>query len=289
MKTVGFIGATGMLGKPVALELLKAGFNVRVIARDIEKAKKSLPGNFEFLKGDLKDKASLVSGFQGCDAVYLSLQVDKTGNLETWSAEREGLATALEACKQTKVPQVLYLSSIIKDDPDQKDFWAYKIKKESAEKIQKSGIPYTIFCPSCFMENLSELQIQGEKLMHISKTQSKNYWISGQDYGKMVARAVGNEKAFNKTYWVQGPDALSLDEVTNIFVKNYKKKALKIQGAPLGVLKIVGIFNKDVRFMTKIMTSVVRMPEPFNGANAWSELDKPTETVADFAKRISKS
>lgn len=288
MATIAVIGGTGMLGKPVALELLKAGHKVKIIARDPEKARKTLPGGFEFLQGDLNNKKSIEVGLNGCDAVYLNLQVDKLGSIKDWSPEREGLETVLQVGKASGIKQVLYLSSIIKDDPAQQDFWVYQIKKQAAEKIEKSGIPFTIFCPSCFMENLSELQIQGEKLMHISKTNSKNYWISGQDFGKMVAKAVLNPSALNKTYWIQGPEALSLDQVSNTFVANYQKKTLKIQGAPLGVLKIFGLFSKDVRFMTKIMSSVVNMPEPFQGQNAWNDLGKPEETVSAFAKRVSK-
>jgi short-subunit dehydrogenase len=35
MQKILFIGASGMLGKPVALELLRAGFKLTLLARDI--------------------------------------------------------------------------------------------------------------------------------------------------------------------------------------------------------------------------------------------------------------
>jgi len=37
------IGATGMIGKPVANELLNAGLEVTALVRDIAKAKERLP------------------------------------------------------------------------------------------------------------------------------------------------------------------------------------------------------------------------------------------------------
>ena len=43
MQKILFIGASGMLGKPVALELLRAGFPVTFLARDVEKMQKLFP------------------------------------------------------------------------------------------------------------------------------------------------------------------------------------------------------------------------------------------------------
>ena len=43
MQKILFIGASGMLGKPVALELLRAGFPVTLLARDVEKMQKLFP------------------------------------------------------------------------------------------------------------------------------------------------------------------------------------------------------------------------------------------------------
>ena len=43
MQKILFIGASGMLGKPVALELMRAGFIVTLLARDVEKMRKLYP------------------------------------------------------------------------------------------------------------------------------------------------------------------------------------------------------------------------------------------------------
>jgi uncharacterized protein YbjT (DUF2867 family) len=58
-KIILVIGGTGLLGQPVARHLLEAGFQVRVVTRDQEKAQRVFDGSFEILAGDPTD-ASLV-------------------------------------------------------------------------------------------------------------------------------------------------------------------------------------------------------------------------------------
>lgn len=239
------------------------------------------------MKADLKDPASLEKGLNGCDALYLNLQVGQDAKESDWCPEREGIDNALAAAKKAGVKRVGYLSSIIKDDPSFSDWWVYQVKKAAAEKVKKSGMAWTVFCPSCFMENLSNLQIQNGKLMNITGSKNKNYWISGQDYGRMVASAFKTDPAKNKEYWIQGPEALDTVEVADQFLKNYTRQALKLQAAPLGMIKVISLFSgAKMRYMVKIMGSVMKMPEPFKGEAAWKELAQPKDTIASFAKRL---
>jgi uncharacterized protein YbjT (DUF2867 family) len=283
MGQIVFIGATGMLGRPVIREMVAAGMKVRAVARNPEKAKALLPDGVEIVKGDLRDPGSIASAMKGAWGLYLNLQVDQTQKESEWCAERDGLETALSCAKSAGIKRVGYLSSIIKDD-SRKDWWVFKVKREAAEKVKNSGIAYTVFCPSCFMENLSELQIQGEKLMNISATKNKNYWIAGRDYGKMVVAAFKSDNAKNQDYWIQGLEALDTNEAAEKFVGSYPKRKLKIQSAPLGVLKVVSYFgDPKMKYMVKIMDSVLHMPEPFKGEKAWKDLGKPTLTIEKFA------
>ena len=50
-----FIGATGMLGKPVAKELIDSGFDVSMFVRDVNKAQALFPGA-KAERGDVFDK-----------------------------------------------------------------------------------------------------------------------------------------------------------------------------------------------------------------------------------------
>ena len=53
------IGATGMLGEPVARQLKATGFDVRVLTRSAEKARARFGEDYEIFTGDVEDPAAL--------------------------------------------------------------------------------------------------------------------------------------------------------------------------------------------------------------------------------------
>ena len=77
MQKILFIGASGMLGKPVTLELMRAGFPVTLLARDVEKMKKLFP-NAPVIRGDVFDVASLEEAMKGHEIVYANLSIAQT-------------------------------------------------------------------------------------------------------------------------------------------------------------------------------------------------------------------
>ena len=74
MHTLLVIGATGMLGQPVVRHALKAGWKVRVLARNPQQAQQRFGDSVEIVQGDVTDEASLSRAIQGCTAVHVSLQ-----------------------------------------------------------------------------------------------------------------------------------------------------------------------------------------------------------------------
>ena len=284
-KSIIVIGATGMLGKPVAEELIKAGFNVKILSRNVQKAKKLFPEVENIGQCDLRDKEKLVEAFRGYDFVYMNLSVAPDENESPFHPELDGLKNALEAAKETGIKRTGYISSIISRDFET-DWWVFKIKRSAVELIKKSGIPYAIFYPSSFMETLVR-SIQKNKLMVAGKAKYKNWWISGHDYGKQVATAFKvipeNE---SRDYTVQGPEALIFNEAAKIFAENYSKGALKVSSTPLGLLKFIGLFSAQVKYITKILEIINNHPETFMAEDTWKELGKPETTVADFARNL---
>ena len=95
---IAVIGATGMLGQPVAHELIRAGYQVRIIARDVVRAK-ALFLHVEVVSGDSRDKTSLVAALRGIDVVYLSLSVKQTEKQADFHTEAEGLANLVGAAR----------------------------------------------------------------------------------------------------------------------------------------------------------------------------------------------
>ncbi len=91
-----FIGATGMLGKPVAAQLIQSGFDVTLLARDTNKTQSLFPKT-KIERGDVFDKSSLINAMTGMDAVYSNLSVFQTSNEKDKQPEREGLDNIIAA------------------------------------------------------------------------------------------------------------------------------------------------------------------------------------------------
>src|SRR5436190_24048989 len=100
MQKILFIGASGMLGKPVALELLRAGFKLTLLARDVEKMEKLFP-NTPIMKGDVFDVTSLEAAMVGQEIVYLNLSVAQSSKKNDPQPEREGIKNIIEAAKRS--------------------------------------------------------------------------------------------------------------------------------------------------------------------------------------------
>jgi nucleoside-diphosphate-sugar epimerase len=286
MQKILFIGASGMLGKPVALELMRAGFPVTFLARDVEKMKKLFP-NAAVVKGDVFDIASLETAMAGQEIVYLNLSVAQSSKKTEPQPEREGINNILEAAKKTNIKRIVYLSSLIKNYEGMNGFkwWAFEIKHAAVNAIKKSGLNYSIFYPSTFMECLDKQMLQGTRIMLAGKSEAPMWFIAGKDYGVQVAWAMKKAGDTNQEYVVQGLEPYTSDEAAKVFIQNVKSN-IKIMRAPLAPLKYLGIFNQRMNYAYHICEALNKYPEKFESENTWNDLGKPSTTLADYVASL---
>ena len=282
MQKILFIGASGMLGKPVALELMRAGFPVTFLARDVEKMKKLFP-NAAVVKGDVFDIASLETAMAGQEIVYLNLSVAQSSKKTEPQPEREGINNIIEAAKKTNIKRFVYLSSLIKNYEGMNGFkwWAFEIKHAAVNAIKKSGLNYSIFYPSTFMECLDKQMLQGTRIMLAGKSEAPMWFIAGKDYGVQVAWAMKKAGDTNQEYVVQGLEPYTSDEAAKVFIQNVKSN-IKIMRAPLAPLKYLGIFNQRMNYAYHICEALNKYPEKFESENTWNDLGKPSTTLAEY-------
>ena len=286
MQKILFIGASGMLGKPVALELMRAGFPVTFLARDVEKMKKLFP-NAAVVKGDVFDIASLETAMAGQEIVYLNLSVAQSSKKTEPQPEREGIKNVIDAAHKTSVKRLVYLSSLIKNYEGMNGFkwWAFEIKHAAVNAIKKSGLNYSIFYPSTFMECLDKQMLQGTRIMLAGKSEAPMWFIAGKDYGVQVAWAMKKAGDTNQEYVVQGLEPYTSDEAAKVFIQNVKSN-IKIMRAPLAPLKYLGIFNQRMNYAYHICEALNKYPEKFESENTWNDLGKPSTTLADYVASL---
>ena len=292
MPRVTVFGATGMLGKPVVRELVDAGFEVTAMVRSPEKARRELPAEVKIVAGDLKNRTDIETALDAAEAVYLNLSVKAETSEKDFQPEREGLQTILEAAKDADIKRIAYCSSLVHRYQGMNNFhwWVFEIKKQAVEMIKASGIPYTIFYPSSFMENFDKGDYkQGNKMMLAGESKHPMWIIAGSDYGKQVAKAFQISEAENRDYDVQGLEAFTAAEAVKVFSDNYGREKLTISKAPLLVLKIAGLFNQKMNYGAKILDALNNYPEKFAAETTWTELGKPIVTLAEYARNSSET
>lgn len=281
------IGSTGLLGKPVTNALIEAGFEVSVMVRD-EKTAKVLFPKAKIFVGDLKSKIDIQNAMQGQDAVHLNLSVKQTEKPNEWHSEGEGLDNILEIAVESNIKRISYLSSIVHQYQGMNafDWWVFRIKQEAVQKIKKSGIPYSIFYPSTFMESIFFQSKQGNKIALAGKSKHRMWYVSASDYACQVANSYKVLKDENRDYFVQGTEAFTQEEAAKIFIENYKKEKLGTIWAPMWVMKMMGVFVQKFNYGYHIVDALNNYPETFMAQQTWDELGKPKVILKDFAESI---
>lgn len=283
---IAIIGATGMLGQPVAHELIEAGFWVRIIARDVAKTKALFPGA-EVVPGDLRNAIRLADALRGIDAVYLSLSIKQDEKQADFHTEREGLTNLIQSAQLAGVRRIGYLSSIIMRYQGMNGFnwWVFDVKQEAVRCLKTSGIPYSIFYPSCFMESLNGTQRMGRFLLLVGRSPVRPMYIAAQDYGKQVVRAFQTaQDGQNQEYIIQGPDAVTQHEAAERFAAAYRKEKLRIVTTPPFLMKLCRPFSAQADYGWHITEALNNYPETFEAKNTWDDLGKPTITLEQFAE-----
>jgi len=283
MKRITVFGATGMLGTPVTKQLIKAGFQVTALVRDVQKAKRLFPIGVTFIKGDLQDPAAIRQALEHADGLYISLHSQYKEKAHGFATEREGLDNILIEAKASQVRQVIFLSSFLARNY-QGGWWVFQAKKSGIQKIKNSGIPYTIFYPSNFFENFHNGMIRGNSVTILAHPEDHPYyWISGADFGNQVVQAFIQPHAISKEYPAQGPEALTYTQAAEQFANHYPTKNLKVSKSPFSVLKFISLFSPQIKFLAQLADVSARNIETFESESTWKDLGKPETTIAMFA------
>lgn len=280
-KTILVIGGTGMLGKPVAQQLKADGFSVRLLARNPEKAQKLLGAGYEIVKGDVDSPAALSEAMNGVDGVHISL---KGGPTEADFERMDHLATRdiANAAKELGVGRVTILSAYAvseekADTPESRS----KVKGEAA--LKSSGVPYTIFRASWFMETLP-LFIQGKSISLIGNQTHPLHWIAVEDYARMVSKSYQTNETLNKELYIFGPEAYTMGEAMKIYADHAGVKVAPMSTQMLAVLGAL-TFNTEWKGMSVLMKHYENWGEDGSPEEANRLLGAPQVTLQEWLNK----
>src|SRR5260370_97592 len=172
------IGATGLIGAPVARRLLADGHQVRLLVRDTRRASQRLGDGFEYLEGSVTDTVAVGRGVAGMNGVHVSLGVEDPAQLEP--VEHRGTATVAAAAARHGLERISYLTgSLVRVDYGPK-IAEHRAKLAAEQAIQDSGVPYTFFRPTYFTNTLPR-HVQGRVVALLGRpTTTVEDWCRAQ-------------------------------------------------------------------------------------------------------------
>ncbi len=209
-KRVLVLGGTGTLGRPVVRSLVEAGHDVRVLARDPERAQGILGSALDVFEGNSTVRDHIAKAIVGCDAVHVSLPTESEGIA---TGHVIGLAETVEAKGLNRISYVSG-TSVRKEN---RWFEVVDVKMRAEEAIQRSGIPYTVFCPTWVMEVLPNFVRPERGVVITGKNPPDFHFFAAADFGRMVAASYDDDRSLGKRLFIHGPESYTLPEAVRAF------------------------------------------------------------------------
>ncbi len=283
MTRVLVAGATGRLGKPVALQLQSSGFSVRALTRDPERGGDLRAQGLEVVRGDVSARETLDDACRGCDAVYISLRgSDDVNSYE--KSEVAGVRNLVRAAHQAGVQRIAYISGAGRIAGNEHHF-AVRVKTACEESLRSGGVPYTIFRATHFMESLP-LFVRGMTAQVLGRQPHKYHYIAAADYARMVSRSLQVDEAANQTFTIFGPQPFTMHEALKVYLA-HTHPGMPIKNPPLPLLRVIARLtgNKGLLFATQLFAAFAALGEEGDPEPANRLLGAPQTTLEDWARQ----
>ncbi len=231
-------GSTGYVGFFILQDLIKAGHAVRCLVRSARFNKRTESAQLEYVVGDVTRPDTLEHALAGCDAVIHLVAIIRESRLRGITFESVNFTATknmIEAARSQGVSRFLHMSAL-GADPD--GITPYlRTKGRAEEYVRHSGLNYTIFRPSFIfgpgdaVYGMIAKMIRQSPLGIIPIFGSGDYKhqpISIHNVSQGFVQALENPAAYNKTYDVGGPQALTYRQQLSVIGKVINKKVRPI-------------------------------------------------------------
>jgi uncharacterized protein YbjT (DUF2867 family) len=271
------IGATGLLGEPVARGLQNAGFHVRVMSRVASRARAKFADRFEIVEGDALNRADIDKALSDCEAVHISID----------HAEEDKCVTRVVRTAQAKgLKHITYVSGTTVCE-ENRWFPLVDRKLKSEQAIRASGIDYTIFCPGWFMEMLARF-VHNSRAIVFGKPSRRWHFVSVQDFARMVTESHRRPEALNKRFYVHGPQALTLLEALQRYCQALHPEIRTFRHLPYWLLRLIArtTRNESLRRRVQLVAYLEQVGERGDPTEANDILGAPQITLDQWLRML---
>lgn len=259
-------GGTGYYGRKVVEKLINKGEKVKVVSRNIEKAKKILGEKAEISEGDILDPETISKSLKDITAIIICLSAMNPGQIRQMKRiEQDSVFEIMEKADKAGISRLVYMSGYeireqLLQDLNIIEFGEIKLNVE--KKITSSDFNWTILgdAPSyeiffAFIRN-GKMTVPGGGLRAIP-------CISAEDVGEITAQAVLRNDLKGRRLKLTGPKAYTFPEAA-FLISGLSEKKIKHLKIPLPVFNIISIvlmpFNPFLRYLYKTLKMLNNFP-----------------------------
>ena len=277
--TVLVVGGGGELGAPVVNRLLRDGFGVRVLVRTASAGR--LAGA-EQIVGDIDDIDALRRAMAGCNAVHISLRGGPS-DFDYDRVEHRGTARVAQLAAESGGVRLSFLSHMLAD-PNARSA-SLRAKANAERAIAGSGIAYTIWRPTYFMETLPR-HIRGRTATVLGRQRRSFHMLAADDFAAMVSGALSTDQAAYRTLIVHGPEAYTIPDALSTYCRLLAPD-VEVRSRPLWLMAALDrtVLQGSLGDTIRLMRALQDLGEQGNPSEANQLLEAPTTTLADWCNQ----
>ena len=301
MTTIAIVGATGPTGFHLVQELRKRGADLRVIARGIDRLARLYPdAGIEKRLADVLDAGAITRALDGCALVYdcIGLPGDQ---MHLHPVTARNIAGALRETKARCVQVSSYWSYFPQVRPTMNAShpraggppWV-RWRREAEDILREAGAAILhrpdFYGPQVHigtLQNALTEATQGKTVNWLGKADVEREYIYVPD-AMRIAAALGERPEAAGGHWcLPGSGPLSGRQVTEIAGRALGRP-VKLRSAGMGMLRLVGLFNKELRGFLQVAPNYMETVR-YDAGKLAALLGQPemTEYAAGIAETLA--
>ncbi|MDJ0759061.1 MAG: SDR family oxidoreductase [Woeseiaceae bacterium] len=268
MKKILVAGATGYLGEHVVKALKAKGYWVRALGRNAEKLASVEEYADDLFIGEVTDPRSLVGVCDGIDCVFSSVGITRQKDgLTYWDVDYQANKNLLNAAEDADVSKFVYVHVLNAENLQHVEM--IQAKQAFVNKLEKSGLDYTVVCPTGFFSDMEEFlsMARSGRVFLCGDGQNRINPIHGADLAEFCVEALEIQL---QQLEVGGPEVFTYRDIAKMAFDTLGRTA-KITSIPEPVVSwVVKVLRRltplkvygPIEFMTSVMTMDV-IGEPY--------------------------
>ncbi|UCG04581.1 MAG: NmrA family NAD(P)-binding protein [Candidatus Heimdallarchaeota archaeon] len=259
------LGGTGHYGRHIVKALIENKQKVRVLSRNMTKAREIIGEEPEILEGDITSNETVINALQGVSAIIICVSAFNKKNIRKFKLiERDSVLIVLYEAEKIGIKRIVYISVYGKPDVNV-DISQGRIKREIEDKLEQTSFNYTILGAPPSMEIFFSMIRKGKMTVPGGGPPALPT-IAPIDLGKIAAQTVVRSDLNRKRFSLVGSDVISFREAADRISK-VTGKEIGFRKVPLFPIKVAALITGVLRpffpYISQLLKFIILMNTAF--------------------------